>query len=77
MGEYTFESNEVEEQWTSILIYAKSKDGASTTLRINFYPDDDADWSIYAPVTSAAARKMPKITSIRRAGNPTLRRAGK
>ncbi|MDE6418770.1 MAG: hypothetical protein K2K49_06135 [Duncaniella sp.] len=73
MGEYTFESNEVAEQWNSILIYAKSQDGGKTTLRINFYPDDDAEWSIYPPF-HAPARKMHKITRIKRANNPTIRK---
>lgn len=73
-GEYTFESNEVVEQWNSILIYAKTKEGGVTTLRVNFYPDSDSDWSIYAPFHAPKARKMPKITSIKRAGVPVLRR---
>lgn len=76
-GEYTFESNEVEEQWNSILIYAKLKEGGNTTLRINFYPDNDTQWSIFAPQHVPATRKMAKPTSIRRAGSPVIRRAGK
>lgn len=74
MGEYTFESNEVEEQWTSILIYAKLKDGGVTTLRINFWPDTESEWSIYAPFHAPKQRKMPKINSIKRAGVPVISR---
>ena len=73
VGEYTFESNEVPDQWNSILIYAKSKDGGKTTLRLNFYPDTDTEWSTYAPF-HAPARKMPKITGIRRANCPVIRK---
>lgn len=71
-GEYTFENNEVQEQWNSILIYAKSKDGGETTLRINFYPDTDSDWSIYAPFHAPKATKAP--IRIKRAGCPVIRK---
>ena len=71
-GEYTFESDEVEEQWNTILIYAKSKDGGVTTMRLNFYPDNDSDWSIYQPFHAPKAVKAP--TRIRRAGCPVIRK---
>lgn len=71
-GEYTFESDEVEEQWNTILIYAKSKEGGVTTMRLNFYPDSDSDWSIYQPFHAPKAVKAP--TRIRRAGCPVIRK---
>lgn len=76
-GEYTYENNEVPEQWNAILIYAKCKDGGVTTLRLNFYPDTDTDWSTYPAFHAPAKRKMPEINRIRRAGCPALRRGGK
>lgn len=72
-GEYTFESNDVIEQWNSILIYAKTKEGGVTTLRLNFYPDADTEWSQFAPF-HAPARKMPAVKKIKRAGIPVIRK---
>ncbi|MDE6338800.1 MAG: hypothetical protein K2K97_03305 [Muribaculaceae bacterium] len=76
-GEYTFESNDVQDQWTSILIYAKCKDGGKTTLRINFYPDSDSDWSTYLPFHAPKKQKAIKVSRIRRAGCPAINRIGK
>lgn len=73
-GEYTFFEGGLTEKWYALLIYAKNKSGGQTTLRVNFYPDDDADWSIYAPFHSPAKTKASKITRIRRAGVPVLRK---
>lgn len=70
-GEYTFTETNLEEKWYALLIYAKTKSGAQTTLRINFFPDDDADWSIYAPFHT---KKRLPITHIRRATTPALRK---
>ncbi|MBD5172011.1 MAG: hypothetical protein HDT02_02150 [Bacteroidales bacterium] len=72
-GEYTFESNDVPDQWNSILIYAKTNEGGVTTLRLNFYPDDDTEWSTYAPF-HAPARKLPAVKRIKRAGCPVIRK---
>ncbi|MBD5341243.1 MAG: hypothetical protein HDR94_06670 [Bacteroides sp.] len=77
MGEYTFVSDEVPEQWNSILIYAKCKEAGVTTLRLNFYPDSETEWNTYAPNHSKSVKKMKKIRTIRRAGCPVIKRAGK
>ena len=75
MGEYTFTSSSLSEQWYALLIYALDKDGNRSTTRINFFPDTLSDWSIYDPVYSAPARarKLPKAITGKR--NPTLKRA--
>lgn len=70
-GEYTYTNNEVPEAWQSILIYAKDKDGVSTTQRLSFYPDTETRWANYEPVTAApAARKA--IKRIKNKHNPTI-----
>lgn len=75
-GEYTFTETDLEEQWYALLIYAKAKTGGVTTLRVNFYPEDnsDSDWSIYPPFHSPAQKRIGKIKTIRRAGVPVIRK---
>lgn len=75
MGEYTYTNNEVEDQWNSLLIYAKDKDGNKTVQRLDFYPDTDSRWSIDDPVYGAPARKALK--RIRNKQNPTIAKLGK
>ncbi|MDE6300469.1 MAG: hypothetical protein K2M19_01970 [Muribaculaceae bacterium] len=69
-GEYTYINKEVPEEWNSFIIYAKTKEGGKTTLRINFYPDNDSEWSIYSPFH--APKQMPRINRIQRAGDPSM-----
>lgn len=78
-GEYTYTNNSVAEQWQAILIYAKDKDGGQTTLRANFFPDPESEWSIYSPFHAAqkAPSRKPAIRYIRHAGDPSIHRAGK
>ena len=73
-GEYTFSANDLTEEWKSLLIYAKDKDGGRTTLRINFFPDPDSYWSIEDPKHAPARRAMPAVKSIKAKNNPTLKR---
>lgn len=72
LGEYTFTSNEVEEEWKAILIYAKSKEGLSTTLRVCFFPDAVSEWSIYDPVYKAPLRKIMRPAKFIDKRNPTI-----
>lgn len=73
-GEYTYTNNELDEQWYSLFIYAKDKDGVATTLRLNFYPDEDSRWSQEGPVYSAPARKAaPRKVANKK--NPTIAKA--
>ncbi len=76
-GEYTFSATGLEEEWKSILIYAQSKDGARTTLRINFFPDPESEWSIYNPVYAAPAKKLPAVKKIVSKRNPPLPKMNK
>lgn len=73
-GEYTFTESDLEEQWYSLLIYAKLKTGGVTTLRVNFYPDNDGEWSIYKPFHAPAKKGIGKIKTIRRAGVPVIKK---
>lgn len=74
LGEYTYTNNEVEEEWKALLIYAMDKDGNRTTLRINFFPDDETQWDIYNPVFKTPAKKLPAIKHITGKRNPSIRR---
>ena len=65
-GEYTFSSQDVDEEWKALLIYAVDADGRRTTQRINFYPDTESEWSIYnpvykAPVKTRCGARMPQL----------------
>lgn len=71
-GEYTYINNEVEEQWCTLLIFAKDKEGHKTTQRINFYPDTDSYWSIEKPVSSTAKKAMRRRSLNR--NNPTIKK---
>ncbi|MCM1067090.1 MAG: hypothetical protein NC418_05915 [Muribaculaceae bacterium] len=73
-GEYTFTRTGIEEAWQSILIYAKDKDGNRSTLRLNFFPDTESEWSTYDPVYSAPARKIPAVKYIKDKRNPTIKK---
>ncbi len=72
LGEYTYTNNEVPEEWNALLIYAQGKEGGETTLRINFYPDSDTEWSVYDP--KHAPGKVPAVKRLRRAGVPAIPR---
>ena len=74
-GEYTYTNSEVDEEWKSLLIYAKDKEGNRTTQRINFWPDSDSEWAIPNPVYGApAVRMIPAVKQISSKRNPTLRK---
>lgn len=73
-GEYTFSANDLTQEWKSLLIYAKDKDGGRTTLRINFHPYLDSNWSIDDPKHAPARRAMPAVKFIKAKNNPTLKR---
>lgn len=74
-GEYTYTNSEVDEEWKSLLIYAKDKEGNRTTQRINFWPDSDGEWAIPNPVYGApAVRMIPAVKQISSKRNPTLRK---
>lgn len=53
MGEYTFTQAITSEQWQTLLIYAKDKDGNRTICRINFDMWPDSQWDIHNPVGSS------------------------
>ncbi|MDE7141407.1 MAG: hypothetical protein K2O33_00745, partial [Muribaculaceae bacterium] len=53
MGEYTFTQAITSEQWQTLLIYAKDKDGNRTICRINFDMWPDSQWDIQNPVGSS------------------------
>lgn len=75
LGEYTYENKEVPEQWNSLLIFAKTKTGGKTTLRLNFWPDTETTWNAYEPKHDApAARKTLKKLNIKRIQDPTIRK---
>lgn len=70
-GEYTFKADGIDDQWHTLLIYARDMDGNRTTLRINFNMLEDSNWSIYEPVYNAPARRaIARIASKSR--KPTL-----
>lgn len=71
-GEYTYINNEVEDQWCSLLIFAKDKDGYKTTQRINFFPDSDSHWSIESPVYTTSVKKASRRSLNR--NNPTIKK---
>lgn len=73
LGEYTFSAQGIDEEWKALLITALSKEGKRTTLRINFFPDTETEWSIYKPVYKApASAKAPRRIQFR--NNPTIAR---
>lgn len=67
LGEYTYTNNELTEQWYSLLIYAKDKEGGSTVARINVFPDNDPVWDLNLNVAHA-----PK--KIRVKGSPVIKK---
>ena len=46
------------------------KDGKTTVLRVNFFPDTESEWSVYNPVYKAKKKVRRIITK----SNPTLPR---
>lgn len=73
MGEYTYTNNELGQMWYSLLVYAKDKDGARATLRINFYPDNETQWDVYSP-KHAPQRKAAMAKIYARGHRPTINR---
>lgn len=72
-GEYTFTANGLDDQWYTILIYARDLDGVRTTLRINFNTLADATWDIRKPVhITPAKRALERMASKSR--RPTIDR---
>lgn len=67
-GEYTFTSDDVDDTWHSIIIYAKNSDGR-TTLRTDFITLDGAEWYEYNPVH--APKKAP---AFKVGMNPTIKK---
>ncbi|MDE6263434.1 MAG: hypothetical protein K2M09_09065 [Muribaculaceae bacterium] len=74
LGEYTFSQSDLDEAWQTLLIYAKAKTGGVTTLRVNFFPDNNSEWDVYAPYHAPALKKIGKIKNIRRAGVPVIKK---
>lgn len=75
-GEYTYTNSEVDEEWKSLLIYAKDKEGNASTLRINFYPDTETEWSINK-VERSAKKALKGVKRINDKRNPTMKRVSK
>lgn len=73
MGEYTYTNNELTEQWYSLLIYAKDKEGGSTVARINVYPDNDPVWDLNLNVAHAP-KKLAAPKKIRIKGSPVIKK---
>lgn len=70
MGEYTFKATDLKPEWKALLISAADKDGKTTVLRVNFFPDTESEWSVYNPVYKAKKKVRRIITK----SNPTLPR---
>ncbi|MBP3536478.1 MAG: hypothetical protein J6J93_02940, partial [Muribaculaceae bacterium] len=70
MGEYTFKATGLKPEWKALLISAADKDGKTTVLRVNFFPDTESEWSVYNPVYKAKKKARRIITK----SNPTLPR---
>lgn len=72
-GEYTFKADGLDDQWYSLLIYAKDKDGGKTTQRINFNMLEDSYWDIPA---AAHAPKLRKVAAIpqSKSRKPTIKK---
>lgn len=74
MGEYTYTNSQVEAEWKALLITALDKDGNRSTLRINFYPDEDSQWAIESPVYKSLAKKKLAVKRIVNKRNPAISR---
>ena len=72
MGEYTYDSDVAEDEWLTLLIYARDKDGNRTVCRINFNTFEGTDWNIVNP--AKAPRKSATLNLRTRAGNPAIRK---
>lgn len=73
MGEYTYTNNELEEQWYSLLIYAKDKSGNSTVAHLNFYPAEGMGWEINLDAAHAPKKlEAPKRISFK--GSPVIKK---
>lgn len=73
VGEYTFTNNSLEEKWYSLLIYAKDKDGARTTLRMDFWPDTESQWGDRNPEHKAVHKFLTK-RMLSKSRKPTFER---
>lgn len=58
MGEYTFKAENLGDSWYTLLIYAKDKDGAKSTMQVIFNMLEDSNWvirdAVHAPARRAA-----------------------
>ncbi len=74
-GKYAYTNEKLEEAWYSILIYAKDQTGDMSTLRTNFWPEDDKDshWADY-PVVHQSPSKVLRSRMLSKSRKPTIER---
>lgn len=71
IGEYTFTASDLDREWKTLLISAKTKTGITTVLRVNFHPFVDSNWDIStttfgtSSALAPARAKSPAIGSVK------------